>query len=121
MNFFKNRYVLKVFSLIGLSIILLNILNISLYTHSHVLADGEIITHAHPFDGSNDPLNSHEHTSLEYLVLSVFDNAIIAVFVFTLLTLPPINSFKFKFLKRIYKQLFFHFKKNKSPPFTYSY
>lgn len=123
MSFFKHVYVLKIFSLVGLSVMLFSILNKSLYTHSHKFASGEIITHAHPFDqnGDHGPIKSHEHTSLEYLALSVFNYFSLSIFLFTLLTFVVLVLSKFVFPKRIYKQLFFHYKKNKSPPVIYSF
>ncbi|MFW5820201.1 MAG: hypothetical protein ACOCWA_02855 [Bacteroidota bacterium] len=41
------------------------------YQHSHVLSDGSVITHAHPFNKSSDnsPFKKHQHTSFELYVL----------------------------------------------------
>lgn len=47
-------------------------LNSLFYTHRHKLADGTIITHAHPFSKSSDttPFKSHEHSSDELTFLA---------------------------------------------------
>ncbi len=47
------------------------ILNKSLYIHTHKLADGSVIVHAHPYNKSSDtaPVKSHEHTQTEILFL----------------------------------------------------
>jgi len=44
------------------------ILNNALFTHTHKVADGTSITHAHPFDRTSDsaPFKSHHHTKTEY-------------------------------------------------------
>ena len=43
----------------------------TLYYHSHVTPDGEVISHAHPFNKQNDnqPRKSHHHSKLELLLL----------------------------------------------------
>jgi hypothetical protein len=47
-------------------------LNSLVYTHRHQLADGTIITHAHPFDKSSDtdPFKSHYHSTVELVFLA---------------------------------------------------
>ena len=117
-SFFRNTYILKLFSILGLSILLLNIVNKSIYTHTHQLENGEIVIHAHPFNQDNDnaPIKSHHHTSLEFLVLSTLDVFNISVFLFPTLKLVEIASPKYFFHENIIKQRYFHFKQNKSPP-----
>ena len=101
---------------------LLNIANQSLNTHSHKTATGEIITHSHPFDhNDNGPIKSHEHSSFEYLALSIFNYSILLFFLVTFLTFSLKSTFKNFFINIFYKQLFLHYKKNKSPPFLSSY
>ncbi|MBN2213607.1 MAG: hypothetical protein JW723_05130 [Bacteroidales bacterium] len=40
-----------------------------IFTHSHILANGQVISHAHPYDKSSDsePFKSHHHTQSELL------------------------------------------------------
>ncbi len=47
------------------------IIIISVYTHSHVLDNGEIVSHAHLYDKSkeNKPFKSHHHSKSEILFL----------------------------------------------------
>ena len=46
-------------------------LNSYFFTHSHILENGQIVTHAHPFDSSdNDPFKNHEHSSEELTFLA---------------------------------------------------
>ena len=61
--------------LIAISLIVIvgiHSLNSLIYTHSHKLDDGTVITHAHPFSKSSDtdPYKSHEHSSEELTFLA---------------------------------------------------
>jgi len=39
--------------------------------HYHVLCNGKIITHSHPYNNdSQDPIQDHEHSDFEYTVLT---------------------------------------------------
>lgn len=45
------------------------ILNNVLFMHIHLLPDGEIVVHAHPFSNghkTSEPVNQHEHSDSEY-------------------------------------------------------
>ncbi len=49
------------------------VVNNTIFIHTHILADGRVIEHAHPFksDGKNsDSQPNHHHTSQEFLLLS---------------------------------------------------
>lgn len=117
MKFFRNNFVVKFLSLISLSILLLNIVNKSLYVHSHQLENGEIVTHAHPFNQENDnnPLKSHKHTSLEYLMLSAFDVFLLSFMLFVITVFVEVYKESY-ILKTVIKQFYFYYKQNKSPP-----
>lgn len=117
MKFFRNNFVVKFLSLISLSILLLNIVNKSLYVHSHQLENGEIVTHAHPFNQENDnnPLKSHKHTSLEYLMLSAFDVFLLSFMLFVITVFVEVYKENY-ILKTVIKQFYFYYKQNKSPP-----
>ena len=46
-----------------------------LFVHTHILSDGTLISHAHPYKKANEqntPVSSHQHTQFEYLVISHF-------------------------------------------------
>lgn len=51
------------------------IFNNSVYQHSHILADGSIVTHAHPFNKSadNSPYKNHNHSISEIQVFQNFE------------------------------------------------
>ncbi|MEA3444739.1 MAG: hypothetical protein U9R19_08440 [Bacteroidota bacterium] len=65
---FKNVAIKSVaFLMIGVMGML--VANKAAFMHTHKLNDGTIISHAHPFDKSNDskPYKSHHHTNAELL------------------------------------------------------
>ncbi|MBN1300681.1 MAG: hypothetical protein JW995_05655 [Melioribacteraceae bacterium] len=60
------------------------LVNNTVFIHTHILPDGRIIQHAHPFNFSGEKSGSqphHKHTSKEFLLLSyvyeLFSNSII--------------------------------------------
>ena len=71
-NYFKN--IIKRIIAIALLIIVLAIsINNSLFIHSHILPDGEVIQHAHPYNTSENPespFKTHHHSSFEILLLN---------------------------------------------------
>ncbi len=80
----------KILSSLLIGFLLLLIANKMFYTHSHLLEDGSIITHAHPYDkGADDtPLKSHRHNSFELTLFKVFSFLPMVCFAFTLALLP---------------------------------
>jgi hypothetical protein len=57
----------------GLMILIIGIMlvNKAAYTHVHILPDGSLVTHAHPFSNSNESNKNcpHQHSSLELYLL----------------------------------------------------
>jgi hypothetical protein len=74
----------KVLVSVSLLAFLLLTLNNTLYFHVHLLSDGSIIEHAHPFNKhheSSKPCASHEHSSIEFIFLTgVFQASQIMLF-----------------------------------------
>lgn len=65
------------------------ILNQGLFTHTHQLVDGSLITHAHPYKQNpvekHTPFPPHEHSTAQYLLIANFElvrNFILLLFVF---------------------------------------
>ena len=59
------------------------------FRHGHRLADGRIISHAHPFRSkTKDPIQPNSHTSLELLLLDAVSNPV--------LDLPSVESIDFQ-------------------------
>ena len=58
------------------------IANKALYMHTHKMADGSIIVHAHPYNKSDDPkpFKSHQHTKAEFLFLENLESLFLLTF-----------------------------------------
>jgi hypothetical protein len=65
------KYLVNIIGTLLLSVSGLLIVNNILFTHSHIL-NGEVITHAHPFDSDKTPINDHQHNSFELISLNNF-------------------------------------------------
>ena len=68
--------VLHTIALLMASVIVLLIANKSLFTHTHILNDGTVIVHAHPYNKANskDSAIPHSHTSIELHFLQVLSD-----------------------------------------------
>lgn len=51
---------------------LLQIINRTVYIHSHKLSNGIVITHAHPFNKTSDsaPFKNHHHSDQDFFLLA---------------------------------------------------
>jgi hypothetical protein len=69
----RNRNIAqKIIAFGSLALVALILCNNAIYLHSHKLANGEIVVHAHPFNKSNKSSQSgesHKHTKAEFLFL----------------------------------------------------
>ena len=56
-------------------------INRVVYTHIHVLYNGSVVTHAHPFSKSTEgnPDSSHQHSNTELFLLDQLHNLILFV------------------------------------------
>ena len=63
----------KTIAYLILGLMCLLIINKAVFLHSHVLADGTVISHAHPYPSTDDskPFQSHHHTKAAFFL---FDN-----------------------------------------------
>jgi len=72
----KQRITIQKIALVFVgSIFLLSYVNKALFTHTHILPDGRIIAHAHPYlkkktHDKNLPEHSHHHTANQYYFLN---------------------------------------------------
>ncbi len=56
--------------------------NALINTHYHYLSDGQIISHAHPYDKATDqgtPFKSHQHTKAQLIFLSLIDKTDVVI------------------------------------------
>ncbi len=61
-----------IISFVLLIAFLFQVANKAVYTHTHVLANGIVITHAHPYNKTDSPgpVSNHTHTKNEYVQLA---------------------------------------------------
>ena len=68
------KKIIKKIIAIALIIIILAItLNNAFFIHSHILPNGEVIQHAHPYNKSENPespYKTHHHSSFEFILLN---------------------------------------------------
>lgn len=67
----------RIFSIALMALVGGLIFNNALFMHIHLLPDGEIVVHAHPFNAeekTTEPINQHEHSDSEY---SFFDSLLL--------------------------------------------
>ncbi|MEN8230687.1 MAG: hypothetical protein ABFS38_21200 [Bacteroidota bacterium] len=69
-GFFRHRQ--KDLSILLIIVMAALMFNKVLYTHIHVLPNGSVVTHAHPFSKSTEgnPASSHQHSNTELFLLN---------------------------------------------------
>ena len=81
----------KIILFVLLTVLIGFMLNNSLFRHVHMLADGTLVEHAHPFTESTGSTSgaSHSHTADELVLLNLFFHAfqIVVACVFLLLAI----------------------------------
>ena len=61
------------------AIFLGTLFNNAFFFHSHILSNGVVISHAHPFTEKTDssaPFKSHKHTKYELVLINMVNNAL---------------------------------------------
>ena len=82
----------SIVAIILIGIIALQLANKSVYLHSHILPDGRLVAHSHPYDKSADdqPFKSHHHKQTEFVILELFN--LLYLLNLTALTLVGFNT-----------------------------
>ena len=65
--------------------------------HYHILPNGEIVYHAHPYHHQNStesPFENHQHSKSEYFILALLSNPFVLLSVFLVLISPLIIPLK---------------------------
>lgn len=90
MNFAGHNQIKKIFACLIIALMGLLIVNKVIFLHSHILTDGTVITHAHPYQTTDDskPFKSHHHTQAAFFFFGniqlLFCSASVALFIFIL-------------------------------------
>ena len=113
MELTKNKGILLV-AAIYMSFLLANV-NFLLFGHYHILENGRVVYHAHPFtdtDGENTPIKSHKHSKSEILFYAGIINPVFLISVFILSSL-------FLFGKKL--KTISHYSKHIKQGFSYNF
>jgi hypothetical protein len=115
---FVRNITLKLFSFALIAVMGLCVANKVIFTHSHILENGTVYTHAHPYNKTNDskPFKSHPHTSAEFLFFETLD----IQFIFhCFIAISPIIFKRIQFHHYL-REKYFHFSLNpdsgRAPP-----
>ena len=81
-----NDITLKLIVLLLISSFVLVFINNAVFYHSHKLANGEVVSHAHPYNKTTDsqPFKSHHHSKTELLFLQNIQLLFASVFALTI-------------------------------------
>lgn len=114
----KYKIVFRCLSLLLMVVFTCQVYSKAFYQHSHILSDGSVVTHAHPFNKSSDnsPFKRHNHASFEYYIL---DNAnlLFAASIISLLLIHAIKKERIVFRKPPERKLFLNITTpGRSPP-----
>lgn len=113
----RNMRLVTIIALLLCSVFTYQIVNRALFQHTHQIEDGRVISHAHPYDKSEDstPFKNHIHTNAELLFLDQVD--ILFAFIVVLLALVTLlKAVDFVYVTRRYSQLSLNFKLGRAPP-----
>ena len=97
---------------------LFQVYNRVIYTHTHILPNGLIINHAHPYNKTNypGPVTSHSHTREQILMFSLVELLFIFIATIQCLSAKEYILIKSKSISVPAQTNYYHLK-NKSPPF----
>lgn len=78
------------------------LINQALYTHTHVRPDGSIVSHAHPFNKSQESKQgrSHQHSTLEFFLLQNLNLLFLIALVSLVLSKPKREFIKIQTITR---------------------
>ena len=76
----KKHTIYRVISLLLIAVMAMLTFNQSVYLHTHKLNDGTVVTHAHPYQKTNNstPTTSHQHSKKDYVFIGLFKLLFIA-------------------------------------------
>lgn len=110
---------LKSVALLMVTVIAMLTFNQSVNLHTHQLADGTIVSHAHPYNKTSDsaPVKNHHHTLAEFLILQHFEILFLSLFI-AIVLLYTTQLVKRKTQKEFYlKAHYIHYAPGRAPPF----
>ena len=100
------------------SLFAFQIFNKAVYGHTHIMADGTIVYHAHPYDKqpASAPSKKHHHSKHEYLLLEQLKLEIAVFFVLFHIALSSNNISFSHYLAACYISYYIPHLPGRSPP-----
>ncbi|MEA3494845.1 MAG: hypothetical protein U9R42_02300 [Bacteroidota bacterium] len=112
---------IKFISYLLLAGFILFLFNNVIFFHSHILPNGEIITHAHPFSKKTDsqPFKSHHHSKEDLVFIQNLQLLFAVSFVlFSILKIFYKKEKNLSFKNSIYRFNYLFYLRNRAPPFN---
>ncbi len=71
----NKKEVIRLVAMLLITLYAIQVFNYSFYLHTHMLDQGKLITHAHPYNKNTDegPVKEHKHTWNQILILETLD------------------------------------------------
>ncbi len=98
--------------------------NAAVNEHSHLLNNGTIITHSHPYvpDTNNKtPFQSHRHTAIDFFVINSITNVLSLVLVYNLLisNIVPIKTIRYLSIQDTFLCFYLKLIQQRAPPLVF--
>lgn len=93
------KYLLKAMAILAIALTFMLLANHAVYMHIHVLDNGFVITHAHPFDktSDNELPKKHKHSPEEILFFSALSLLFIGLMLIIGWKLQELKSYRFSY------------------------
>jgi hypothetical protein len=108
-----------------LLIVFCYVANATINQHYHKLSSGIILSHAHPYQNSDDagvPFKNHTHSRAEFIFLEQISTTVFWIYLFIVLLIPSLFIFKtvpVPVVIFIRKRFLYFLRNYHAPPFHY--
>jgi hypothetical protein len=119
------KYFNKTMAIIAIGLTFMLLVNHTVNMHVHVLANGSMVTHAHPYDktSDNELPKKHKHTSEELLFFSGLSLIFTGLLLIIGFKIEELKSYRFLYRNLTYSITIPYLNSGRSPPlgiFSYS-
>jgi len=118
MKMSNKNITLKLVIYLMIAFVIMLMVNKSVFIHTHVLPDGTVVVHAHPYNKTTDsaPIKSHQHSKLELMFLQNLQLLIAFSFFGFLFFILSKKRKLSSFIRINYTSTNFLFQKGRAPP-----
>ncbi len=119
------RKISRILVPVFLVVILCYVANATINQHYHKLSSGVILSHAHPYQNSDNPgipFKDHNHSSAEFIFLEQISITVFWISLIILLLTPSLGIFKELSVPVVHffrKQYLYFLRNYHAPPFHY--